>query len=149
MLLLAAVAAEDAATADTDAPCDKTGGAKCGCSAASRAPGAQKQQGGGSGALEEAKRRLTSADGTIDYGPANKWVPISGGIFTMGTFKVEIEADGEGPERRVTLAPFELQQTEVSNGQWAKFAAETGFKTEAEQVRATVRVQCARQPACT
>jgi len=127
-----AVAGEAAAK-----PCDKAGGKDCGCSATSRKPGAQKQQQGAAAdsaaALAgAARRRLTSADGTLDYGIANPWMPIPGGTFTMGTFKVEIESDGEGPERRVTLSPFELQQTEVSNGQWAKFAAETGYVTEAE-----------------
>ena len=34
----------------------------------------------------------------------------------MGTSKVEIPLDGEGPERQVEVSTFQLDQYEVSNG---------------------------------
>lgn len=56
-------------------------------------------------------------------------VAIPGGTFLMGT------NDGfpyEGPAHEVTVKPFKLDRTEVTVGQFAKFVAATGYKTEAE-----------------
>ncbi len=56
-------------------------------------------------------------------------VAIPGGTFTMGT------NDGfpyEGPAHEVTVKPFKLDRSEVTVAQFAKFVADTGYKTEAE-----------------
>ncbi len=42
-------------------------------------------------------------------------------------------ADGEGPERAVTLSPFSIDKFTVTNRQFATFVEETGYKTEAER----------------
>lgn len=69
--------------------------------------------------------------------PISKLIWVDGGEFVMGhdnrtispsTFK----ADGEGPARRVRLSGFWLGETEVSNAQWAAFAAATGHVSESE-----------------
>lgn len=41
--------------------------------------------------------------------------------------------DGEGPARRVRVSNFWLGETEVSNAQWATFAASTGHVSDSEK----------------
>ena len=61
-------------------------------------------------------------------------VPLPGGVFLMGTDDPEgCPADGEGPVRRVTLRPFAVARTAVTNAQFAAFVAATGYQTEAER----------------
>ncbi|HEV7811454.1 MAG TPA: formylglycine-generating enzyme family protein [Leifsonia sp.] len=40
--------------------------------------------------------------------------------------------DGEGPAHPVTLAAFDIDMTSVTNGDFARFAEATGYRTEAE-----------------
>lgn len=42
-------------------------------------------------------------------------------------------ADGEGPVREVTVDPFWIDQTTVTNDQFAAFVEDTGYVTEAER----------------
>ncbi len=42
-------------------------------------------------------------------------------------------ADGEGPVHEVTLAPFRIDATAVTNARFADFVAATGYRTDAEQ----------------
>lgn len=58
------------------------------------------------------------------------FVEIPGGGFVMGTDPVFPE---EGPPRKVLVSPFRLQAHEVTNSQFARFVAETGYITEAER----------------
>lgn len=52
----------------------------------------------------------------------------------MGTECDEAWAsDGEGPVREVTLAPFWMDATTVTNAQWQEFITATGYRTEAEK----------------
>lgn len=52
----------------------------------------------------------------------------------MGTNDAEgFPADGEGPVREVRLDPFYIDPYAVSNEQFARFVAETGYVTEAER----------------
>ena len=60
---------------------------------------------------------------------------IEGGEFIMGHDDRRVspstfDVDGEGPSRRVSLSNFWLGETEVSNAQWATFAAATGHVSE-------------------
>ena len=58
---------------------------------------------------------------------------IQGGEFLMGTDgHYGFSADGEGPMHAVTLAPFYLDQTCVTNEQFNAFVNATGYKTDAE-----------------
>lgn len=59
-------------------------------------------------------------------------VELNGGAFAMGTDDRRFPGDGEGPVREVTVAPFAMAAHVVTNRQFAKFASETGYTTEAE-----------------
>ncbi|MBI1848145.1 MAG: formylglycine-generating enzyme family protein [Candidatus Rokubacteria bacterium] len=60
-------------------------------------------------------------------------IPLAGGTFLMGSDDDEgYPADGEGPVRRITLAPFWIDARAVSNADFARFVAATGHRTEAE-----------------
>nr|WP_243647166.1 formylglycine-generating enzyme family protein [Scopulibacillus darangshiensis] len=59
---------------------------------------------------------------------------IPGGNFMMGTNSNEgFPADGEGPIRKVNLAPYYIDSAVVTNAQFAEFVEATGYKTEAER----------------
>ena len=60
---------------------------------------------------------------------------IPGGAFQMGSddSRLSIAGDGEGPVRAVTVGPFEIGVTTVTNDQFAAFVDATGYRTEAEQ----------------
>jgi formylglycine-generating enzyme len=61
-------------------------------------------------------------------------VDLPGGTFLMGTDDAEgFPADGEGPVREVTLAPFRISAYAVTNAQFAGFVAATGYVTGAER----------------
>ena len=57
-----------------------------------------------------------------------RWVP--GGSYRLGGPALRGE---EGPERIVSLPGFWIGQTEVTNAQFARFVAATGYKTLAER----------------
>ena len=50
--------------------------------------------------------------------------------FYMGEKDILIHADGEGPQRLVTVDDFYIDKYEVSNGQFLSFTEATGYKTE-------------------
>lgn len=61
-------------------------------------------------------------------------VELEGGRFLMGSDdEVAWKTDGEGPVREVTLDPFWIDQTCVTNEAFSSFVEETGFRTEAEK----------------
>jgi formylglycine-generating enzyme required for sulfatase activity len=61
-------------------------------------------------------------------------VPLPGGTFTMGADGPEsLPEDGEGPPREVTLRPFAIAATAVTNAEFARFVAATGHVTAAER----------------
>ncbi|GHJ49098.1 hypothetical protein Cs7R123_64400 [Catellatospora sp. TT07R-123] len=65
---------------------------------------------------------------------AGRTVTLPGGAFLMGTDDTEgFPADGEGPVREVTVRPFRIDPTAVTNAQFATFAKATGYTTEAER----------------
>jgi formylglycine-generating enzyme required for sulfatase activity len=62
---------------------------------------------------------------------ATRFVDLTGGRFRMG----DVAGDGGGDERpvhEVVVAPFGLATTEVTVGQFARFVAATGYRTDAE-----------------
>lgn len=62
-----------------------------------------------------------------------KMVFIPSGKFFMGSNKPIIIADGEGPEREVTVSNFYIDIYEASNEDFKNFVDDTGYVTEAEQ----------------
>lgn len=65
--------------------------------------------------------------------PINELVFIPGGVFTMGLDKPIMPQDGEGPARSIEISGFYMDKYEVSNAEFAKFVAATGYVTEAEK----------------
>lgn len=60
-------------------------------------------------------------------------VSLSGGTFLMGTdYSYGFPADGEGPVRPVSLSPFDIDASPVTNTEFAAFVAATKYRTEAE-----------------
>jgi sulfatase modifying factor 1 len=60
-------------------------------------------------------------------------IALPRGPFTMGTDALEgFPADGEGPARIVTLSPFRIAPTTVTNAQFTEFVRATGHITQAE-----------------
>ena len=52
--------------------------------------------------------------------------------FLMGTNAAQHPEDGEGPERRITLSPYRINATAVSNAEFAQLINATGYLTHAE-----------------
>lgn len=60
-------------------------------------------------------------------------VAVPGGEFLMGSEAPDVfAADGEGPVRAVTLSPYAISATAVTNAEFAQFVDATGYRTEAE-----------------
>jgi formylglycine-generating enzyme required for sulfatase activity len=60
-------------------------------------------------------------------------VLIPGGMFRMGSDAGEgYPSDGEGPVREVSLDPFWIDATAVTNEQFSRFVEETRYVTDAE-----------------
>lgn len=82
---------------------------------------------------EEAKQEaadLLSGAGDV---PVNDQVLINGGVFTMGTDNPILPQDGEAPARQVKISDFLMDKFEISNTDYAKFVADTGYVTETER----------------
>lgn len=60
-------------------------------------------------------------------------VRIPGGRAFVGTDRRELADDGEGPVRRVRVAPFVIGATTVTNAEFAAFVDATGHVSEAER----------------
>ncbi|GAB3421507.1 formylglycine-generating enzyme family protein [Flindersiella endophytica] len=65
---------------------------------------------------------------------ARGMIRIDAGAFLMGGDDPDaFPDDGEGPVREVTLSPYLIDATAVTNRQFATFVKATGYVTEAEQ----------------
>jgi len=72
--------------------------------------------------------------GARGAGAVDGMVRLPGGEFLMGSDEpIGYPADGEGPVRPVTLAPFWIDPHAVSNERFAAFVEATGYVTEAER----------------
>ncbi len=61
-------------------------------------------------------------------------IRIDGGDFLMGSDSSEgYRADGEGPQRRVTLGGYSIAPCAVTNGEYERFVSDTGYVTDAER----------------
>ena len=103
------------------------GKSDCGCSVSR-----EKTEGKNSEALADDVNSKYSTHTNIQspYPRTNEMVAIPAGSFIMGTNKPIFVADGEGPERKVTLSKFYLDKYEVSNAEFELFVNATGYVTE-------------------
>ncbi|MEM7334276.1 MAG: formylglycine-generating enzyme family protein [Chloroflexota bacterium] len=60
-------------------------------------------------------------------------IQLQGGEFLMGSQDKSFPSDGEGPVRRIKVNPFWIDAYTVTNAEFAKFIAATGYQTEAEK----------------
>ncbi|MFD7571040.1 formylglycine-generating enzyme family protein [Streptomyces sp. NPDC059810] len=66
--------------------------------------------------------------------PPHPLVELPGGTFRMGdAFGEGYPGDREGPVREVTVAPFAIDATAVTNARYAAFVEATGHRTDAER----------------
>lgn len=77
-------------------------------------------------------RTLTFSSIVAGINTVNNMVLLNGKKFKMGTNKPFIQADGEAPERDVTVDSFYFDRYEISNDDFADFVRTTGYRTEAE-----------------
>ncbi len=99
-------------------------------SAPASAPGVPAAATPAAGPLTETAETIRHAD----QGSTDGMVRLDGGTFLMGTDYAEgFPDDGEGPVREVTLDPFWIDTTAVTNDQFAAFVEATGYVTEAER----------------
>ncbi|MGJ3244163.1 MAG: formylglycine-generating enzyme family protein [Opitutales bacterium] len=69
-----------------------------------------------------------------DTGSTDGMVKLEGGPFRMGNDHPDgWPQDGEGPVRTVTLAPFWIDATTVTNAAFAAFVEATGYVTDSER----------------
>lgn len=62
-------------------------------------------------------------------------IPLSGGTFAMGDPDRDgFHADGETPVHPVALSPFTIDATTVTNADFAAFAEQTGYRTDAQRL---------------
>lgn len=82
------------------------------------------------GPLQQTRPAIRRAD----TGSTDGMIRLDGGPFLMGTdYPKGFPEDGEGPVREVTLSPFWIDATSVTNTQFAAFIEATGYVTEAER----------------
>lgn len=102
-----------------------TGHQGCGCGCGTPGREAFVELGSRPAAATAAK----PADGR--HGVEQRRVPA--GTFTMGDSSGDRNpGDGETPLHEVTLDAFEIDATTVTNADFARFVADTGYRTEAE-----------------
>jgi formylglycine-generating enzyme len=74
------------------------------------------------------------AAATAGGGVRTDWIELPGGTFAMGSAEEKYPADGEGPVRDVTLAPFAIAAHAVTNDEFAAFVTASGYVTLSEQL---------------
>jgi formylglycine-generating enzyme required for sulfatase activity len=75
------------------------------------------------------------ADGMAEARSIGRQVRIPGGRFVMGDhFGEGYPEDGDQPLHEVTISPFLMDATAVTNASFLAFVAATGYVTEAEQL---------------
>lgn len=60
-------------------------------------------------------------------------IPLKGGFFEMGARRSKYAADLDSPPRRVALSEYQMAKFTVTNGMFARFIEESGYRTTAER----------------
>src|SRR5687768_8868691 len=88
-----------------------------------------------------ARGRLDELAGEADV---SRMVHLKGGSFMMGSDASSPEdhshggnGSDEAPAHHVKLSPFYIDASEVTNSEFAKFVAATGYQTDAEKKRSS------------
>lgn len=68
-----------------------------------------------------------SAAPAAEAGPS--WVGFDGGVFEFGVEDAPFQFDNEGPRHRAVLTPFALADQPVTNGEYAAFIHDGGYRT--------------------
>lgn len=87
------------------------------------------------------RARRSTTHGTIDTpmrvtagGHSSSAIFVRGGQTFIGTNQPKICADGEGPERSVSLSDYYLEAEAVSVYRFEEFVTATGYVTESEKI---------------
>ena len=67
------------------------------------------------------------ADAPVDAPPLT-WRAVDGGLVAIGHDGSGFAFDNESPQHEVWLAPFEIAQRAVTNGDWLAFMADGGYR---------------------
>lgn len=67
-------------------------------------------------------------------GGSRNAVTVPGGVALVGTDTPFFSQDGEGPMRRKKVKSFDCEIGTVTNEEFARFVADTGYETEAERL---------------
>ena len=62
-------------------------------------------------------------------GAAPSWVGFDGGVFAFGAEGLPFQFDNEGPSHEAVLTPFALADRPVTNGEYAAFIRDGGYRT--------------------
>lgn len=120
----------------SDSKSTETGTSSCGCDALKRDVGVVEEL---SLHLEDHAEKYTKganeeqSEHSNDPDIRTKMVLLDSSWFFMGTDNPGIPPDGEGPQRRVWVDAFFMEEHEVTNQQFQHFINQTGYVTEAER----------------
>jgi len=79
--------------------------------------------------LDSEELRIERADLAANSAlPAAAWLPVPGGIYAVGHQEVGFSFDNELPVHEVLVAPFELQNRLVTNGDFLQFIEAGGYQ---------------------
>jgi len=81
--------------------------------------------------LAPAYHETRSLNGEMPAAPSEGWLEHPGGIVQIGHDGNGFAFDNEGPQHRVLLEPFALSSALVTNGEWAEFIADGGYRNPA------------------
>lgn len=82
--------------------------------------------------LERRARAVRPASPQVQADLRARLLPVPGGFFDMGARKSTFPTDLDSPRRKVRVSPFLISPHTVSNSDFARFVAETGWRTVAE-----------------
>jgi ergothioneine biosynthesis protein EgtB len=70
----------------------------------------------------EAREKTGGNSATAD------WLPLAGGLVTIGAAPGPFSFDNEGPRHQTFLQPFEIQDQLVTNGDFLRFISDGGYR---------------------